>query len=271
MTAIEWTGPPGDFMFWLGTHEPSWLRRIRLPLFISTRRLERLKTLPIPIGPWALDSGGFTELKMFGEWRTTPEEYARRVDRYRAEMPNLAWVAPQDWMCEPFMLAKTGLTVADHQARTIRSVVELRDRLGTIVVPVLQGWEPDDYRRHADQYATAGIDLAEEPLVGLGSVCRRQATGEAEAIVWALHPIRLHGFGMKTEGLRRYGAGLASSDSMAWSYQARRRDPLPGHTHKSCANCIDYALTWRSRALTPPARPQIWGLESSTQNNQGEG
>lgn len=244
--------------FWLGTHEPSWLRHAGVPLFVSTRRLERLRTLPRAADPWALDSGGFTELAMHGRWLTTPAGYVARVRRYADEIGRLQWVAPQDWMCEPFMLAKTGLTVAQHQANTIRSFVELRQQLGTLVVPVLQGWDLDDYRRHADAYSAAGIDLDDEQLVGLGSVCRRQATGQAEAIVWALHPIRLHGFGMKTEGLRRYGAGLASADSMAWSYQARKRPPLPGCRHASCANCIRYALSWRQRVCATD-RPQLWG------------
>lgn len=245
--------------FWLGTHEPSWLRHSAVPLFVSTRRLQRLRRrLPEAVVPWALDSGGFTELSMFGEWQTTPAEYVARVGRYADEIGQLVWCAPQDWMCEPFMLARTGLSVAEHQARTVSNFLGLRQELGALVVPVLQGWARDDYLRHVDDYAAAGVDLEGEPLVGLGSVCRRQATGEAEAIVWSLQPLRLHGFGMKTEGLRRYGAGLASADSMAWSYQARKRDPLDGCTHRSCANCIRYAMAWRDRALDPGPRPQLW-------------
>ena len=50
-------------------------------------------------------------------------------------------------------------------------------------------------------------------------------------------------------GLRRVRGLLASADSMAWSFDARRTDPLPGHTHKSCANCLEYALRWREHAL----------------------
>lgn len=41
------------------------------------------------------------------------------------------------------------------------------------------------------------------PLVGLGSVCRRQDTAAADRIVRALQPLRLHGFGVKITGLRR--------------------------------------------------------------------
>lgn len=61
---------------YLGTHETSWLRSAGVPLFISHRRLARLKrTLPVAIAPWALDSGGFSELSLHGGWKTTPSEY----------------------------------------------------------------------------------------------------------------------------------------------------------------------------------------------------
>ena len=54
--------------FYLGTHHPSWLRKTDVPLFVSRRRLAGLKTLPRARGPWALDSGGFQELILHGEW-----------------------------------------------------------------------------------------------------------------------------------------------------------------------------------------------------------
>jgi hypothetical protein len=112
---------------------------------------------------------------------------------------------------------------------------------------VLQGWELDDYLRCVELYESVGVDLDREELVGLGSVCRRQNTAEAARIVRALDGLPLHGFGMKTSGLAVYADALASADSMAWSYRARRDHPLRGCTHKSCANCIRYARRWRKR------------------------
>jgi hypothetical protein len=64
--------------------------------------------------------------------------------------------------------------------------------------------------------------------------------------------LRLHAFGVKVAGLSRYGGYLMSTDSMAWSYAARRTAPLPGHSHRSCANCLTYALDWRDRLLRRP-------------------
>lgn len=247
--------------FYLGTGEPTWLNRIGVPLFVSARRIDGRcrRTLPRAVGRWALDSGGFTELDKFGRWETSEAAYVAQVRRYADEIGGLDWVAPQDWMCEPHMLTRTGLTVAEHQERTTASFLSLRQQLGPLVIPVLQGWERDDYLRHADAYTAAGVDLEVEPTVGLGSVCRRQATGEAEHIVWSLRPLRLHGFGMKTQGLHRYGAALASADSMAWSFTARRGSPMEGCTHRRCNHCPLFALAWRARVLEPAGQLGLFG------------
>jgi len=108
-------------------------------------------------------------------------------------------------------------------------------------------------------YQGAGVDLTTMPLVGLGSVCRRQATTEISLIVGELAALglRLHGFGVKRAGLAAYADGLASADSMAWSYHARRRPPLPGcKGHKNCANCLPYALAWRAQMLAILEQPR---------------
>lgn len=221
-----------------------------MPLFVSHRTLMGRKSFPRALHSWALDSGGFTELSMYGRWVTTSQAYARAVRRYQDEVGLLEWCAPQDWMCEPFMLAATGLTIADHQARTIDSYCILASH-GLPVVPVLQGWTLADYHAHVEQYDNAGIDLRTFHTVGLGSVCRRQGTDEIARIVWSLHDLGLplHGFGVKTRGLAAYHDALTSSDSLAWSYAARRSPPLPGCTHSSCANCMRYAVQWRSDLL----------------------
>jgi hypothetical protein len=238
--------------FYVGAHHPHWLATAPFPLFVSHRRLATRRTLPRAAMGWALDSGGFTELRLHGGWRTTGAEYVTAVRRYRDEIGSLEWAAPQDSMCEPFMLAKTGLTVREHQVRTVANYLELRSLAPDLpFVPVLQGWRRDDYHRCVELYQRAGVDLAAEPLVGVGSVCRRQATGEIEAIVHSLASlgIRLHGFGVKAGGLARYADCLVSADSLAWSFEARRTAPLPGCTHMNCANCVRYAAAWRERTL----------------------
>jgi hypothetical protein len=111
--------------FYLGTHQPNWLGHANVPLFVSHRRLANYVNLPRARTSWALDSGGFSEISMYGEWRTDPAEYVTHVDRYDYEIGNLDWAAPQDWMCEPWMVAKTGLSVRVHQERTVSNFVRL--------------------------------------------------------------------------------------------------------------------------------------------------
>lgn len=237
--------------FYLGTHQPQWLGRTSLPLFVSEARLRERKALPRAQAAWALDSGGFSQLFLHASWPEGSERvYVEHVRRYRDEIGQLEWAAPQDWMCEPFMVAKTGLSIAEHQDRTVRNYLTLREMDDSLpFVPVLQGFERDDYLRCIDRYERAGVRLAGR--VGIGTVCRRQGTREAEHIVRSIHDAipgaALHVFGAKTTGLSQYADALGSADSMAWSYHARRRPPMPGHTHKNCANCLPFAADWYER------------------------
>jgi hypothetical protein len=247
-------GPAGT-TFYLGCPEPSWLARVDVPLFVSHRRLSRRpgQRLPRALGSWALDSGGFSEIDQYGRWLTTPGAYVSAVRRYRDEIGGLLWAAPQDWMCEPRMLAKTGLTVADHQAKTVENYVRLRELAPDLpIIPVLQGWVLPDYLACVEQYARAGIDLAAAPVVGVGSVCRRQATGEIGHITGELAELglNLHGFGVKTQGLARYAENLVSADSMAWSKAARHEPRRAACSHRgNCASCLPYALDWRAQKI----------------------
>ncbi len=248
-------------LFYLGTHKPAWLGLAAfcdVPLFVSRRSLTGMRRLPRAQGTWALDSGGFTELALHGRWTLSAREYAADVRRFRDNVGGLAWAAPQDWMCEPIMLAKTGLNVEEHQRRTVDNFLELRSLAPDLpIVPVLQGWKITDYWHHADAYRSAGVALAREPVVGVGTVCRRQGTGVAETIMRSLanDGLRLHGFGFKAQGIAACSDVLASADSLAWSFHARKRAPLPGHDkpgpgrpkgHINCANCAEYALQWRA-------------------------
>lgn len=237
--------------FYLGTHRPHWLGYTDVPLFVSHRRLVAYKTLPRAMHDWALDSGAFTEITRHGRWTITPAEYAWHVRRYVQEVGRLQWAAPQDWMCEDFVLRRTGLSVAEHQQRTTDNYLELRDLASDLpFIPVLQGYRPDEYHRHVDAYDRAGVDLTREPLVGIGSVCKRQSTAEMGTILAGLTPIRLHGFGVKTTGLSLFKDMFCSADSMAWSYDGRM--PQGGSCsppHKYEQNCRAYALSWRRSLL----------------------
>jgi len=182
--------------FFLGSHMPGWLDLTTAPLYLSDRRLRDRKTLPVARGPWALDSGAFTELQKYGTWSRgpSPAEYAERVRRYRDRIGGMCWAAPQDWMCEPIVIRGgmvgrvrfigTKLTVAEHQRRTVANFLSLRSVAPDVpFIPVLQGQTRGDYLMCVHRYHDAGVDLSMEPVVGIGSVCRRQATGESAGII----------------------------------------------------------------------------------------
>lgn len=257
--------------FYLGTHMPSWLELTDVPLFVSAVRLRARGRWPAK-GRWALDSGGFSMLQKAGEWTGDDLTYAGEVDDWIDEVGEPDFATPRDWMCEREMLARTRKTIAEHQALTIESYVNLKAYKPHIPwMPVLQGWHPDDYRAHVEQYATAGIDLRLQPRVGVGSVCRRQGTHEGARVIRtvAAMGIRVHAFGVKVDGLRLYGDVIASADSMAWSYVARKRKiRLQGCHHprkaKTCSSCITWALEWhrtRIDGVNIPLQLRLTGFE----------
>lgn len=247
-------------MLYLGTHRPTWLRDPAMPaLFVSRTTLPRTRRYRAEV-PWAMDSGGFTELQRHGRWTIGAPEYADYSARVVDEVGSVAWVAPQDWMCEPQMIdggtigplrfVGTGLSLAEHQDRTVANLLELRALAPTVpFIPVLQGYALDDYLTCIDLYTAAGVDLTAEPVVGIGSICRRQAMGEAVHIVRTVaeQGIRLHGFGFKQAGIAAAWPWLVSADSMAWSYTARASKQRCSESRKSCSNCKHAALAWHRR------------------------
>jgi hypothetical protein len=209
--------------FYVGLHQPSDAKHFQ-HAFISVNRLG-VRVKPLGVGDWIMDSGAFTELSRHGRYRSSVEDYARAIHRW-AHDPTLTAVVAQDYMCEPFILAKTDLTVGEHQRLTIERYDQLRDLVGfTHVMPVLQGYAVSDYVRHIGMY---GDRLAEGHYVGVGSVCKRNVdVGAIDEILSAVKvrrpDLRLHGFGLKTTALASPAvrARLHSADSMAWSFAAR--------------------------------------------------
>ncbi len=240
-----------------------WLRHAHVPLCISAQVLRRRLHLPRARGRWILDSGGFTELAKHGRWTICAEEYATLIARADLRMgPHLQWAACQDWLCTPAIrtgtngFPGTGLSVDAHQHRTVQSVLDLQsllrpEGLQHLIAPVLQGETPEDYLRHVDLYASAGVDLQAAPAVGVGAIAHRQDDPAIRALCVELSRsgLRLHGFGVKTRGIPGLADTLTSADSMAWSMAARRATPLAGCDHARCTTCPVYAMQWRDSLL----------------------
>lgn len=214
--------------FFTGLHQPCDARHFDAS-FISVNRLRGRKK-PLQLGDWIMDSGAFTEVSRHGGYRHGVSEYAAEIRRWAENGSGrlLAAVA-QDFMCEPFIVQRTGLSVQRHQELTIeRYDALLREgTAGVYIMPVLQGFEPGDYVRHIGMY---GDRLAGGAWVGVGSVCKRngdprQVAAVLMAVRGARPDLKLHGFGLKKTALADslVRSMLHTADSMAWSFAARRQ------------------------------------------------
>lgn len=212
--------------FFCGLHQPSDAQHFAACLVSVTRLRDRKG--PFAVADWILDSGAFSELSLHGRYRESVAAYALQIRRWARNGRLLAAVA-QDYMCEPWILEKTGLSVRAHHALTIERYDGLRaaDVGGIYILPVLQGYAPGDYIQHLQQY---GARLAPGAWVGVGSVCKRNGSARAiEAVLDAIQAVRpdlrLHGFGLKATALTsaRVFDALHSADSLAWSYHARKQ------------------------------------------------
>lgn len=206
------------------------------------------------VGDWIMDSGAFTEVSTHGRYRSSVAEYAGEIRRWKNN-GNLLAAVSQDFMCEPFILQITGMTVAEHQRLTIeRYDGLLAEGTGVYIMPVLQGYAPQDYLRHIDLY---GERLGPGAWVGVGSVCKRNGDiGAIEEVLLAIHhrrpDLRLHGFGLKTTAL---SSGLVNqllhtADSMAWSFSARKQ----GRN----ANDWREAMAWSRRIESRPLQHPLY-------------
>jgi hypothetical protein len=210
-------------LFFVGLHQPSDAHLFDRSM-ISINRLEHRKS-DFSVNDWLLDSGAFTRIKT-GRGHLEADEYAAHILRWSA-CGNLLAAVTQDWMCEPFILNITGLTIKHHQELTTARFEALQGLLGGLVylMPVLQGYAPEEYVEYVEAY---GSLLQDGAWTGVGSVCKRNSSpSEIVAVLEAIRHVRpdlrLHGFGIKTTALAsaRVNHSLFSCDSMAWSLAAR--------------------------------------------------
>jgi hypothetical protein len=225
--------------FFVGLHQPSDARHFARAFISVNRMRERKKT--IGAGEWIMDSGAFTELATYGRYRHSVEHYANVINRWSVD-PALVAAVAQDYMCEAWIIQKTGLSLAEHQRLTIERYDALLPLVrGVYVMPVLQGYTGADYVSHVRQY---GPRLAHGAYAGVGSVCKRNADpGAIEAVLLAIKrarpDLRLHGFGLKTTALQSDAIRhmLESADSMAWSFAARRQGRNSNDWKEAVAFC----------------------------------
>ncbi|WP_234381164.1 DUF7221 family queuine tRNA-ribosyltransferase-like protein [Streptomyces sp. NRRL F-5122] len=121
--------------FYLTTHKRHWVRLTKVPLFLKSEHFVNAVKLDEARGPYAVDSGGFSELQRHGRWTRTPRQYIEDLRRIWECVGPYDWAAPQDWMCEdliihggtagPNVFVGTHLSVPEHIRRTVANFLEL--------------------------------------------------------------------------------------------------------------------------------------------------
>lgn len=244
--------------FYLGIFNPSKADFVDRAC-VSINVLERRRS--IAINNWILDCGGYTTILKYGKYPDNPETYARKINHW-SQYGNLVAAASQDWLCLPSHLERTGLTVDDHQRLTIERYEALDNLVSsTIILPTLQGLVATDYVSHLYQY---GNRLQFGQWVGVGSL-KGRSVESVEIVLAAIKShrpdLRLHGFGCGLEYLASSTIFqlLHSADSMAWSYNARRR--------KRKSDCTITATDYYRKATTRPVQLSLLVPGLSHANN----
>lgn len=255
-------------LFYTGLHQPSDAKHFARACISINRLIPRKKR----IGDCKVfgDSGAFTALLLNGRFIDTVAQLAAHWRRIiESGVADVEVIVAQDFMCEPFMLARTDATdvalarmrgrygpverrklVRIHQRWTIeRYDALLAENLPCLILPVLQGFDPVEYKTHVAMY---GDRLKPGHWTGVGSVCKRNANPAAILTVLstikAVRPdLRLHGFGVKLTSLKNAAirALLFTADSMAWSFSARKQG--------RSANDWREAIAFEQKVLGSPA------------------
>jgi hypothetical protein len=127
--------------FYVGLHQPSDARHFERS-FISVNRLRgaRGRKSAFTAGDWIMDGRASRRSRGTAAVPKPVSVYAAEIRRW-AGRGGLVATAAQDYMCEPYMLAKTGLAIADHQRLTVERYDALvtGDVGGVYIMPVLQG------------------------------------------------------------------------------------------------------------------------------------
>tara|TARA_Y100000593_G_scaffold94687_1_gene195127 strand:- start:2808 stop:3659 length:852 start_codon:yes stop_codon:yes gene_type:complete len=240
---------------------------------ISANALRGRKS-PLNVGRWMLDSGAFSQVTQYGDFTMSPKEYVELAVRFQ-DCGDLACIVTQDYMCEPQVIAhlkSMGIQASWrlHQRKTVdryKQILVEGDRQGLKVpiMPVLQGWEVEDYMEHwalyvgvnraldrksRNVYLPHGYNHDQPQWLGLGSTCKRNAKPTVVSQILDTLPwdyvneqddFRIHAFGLKTTALKHglIKDRLYSSDSFAYDFHAR----ISGQIRTRRAR-MDSAVRW---------------------------
>jgi len=234
-------------IFFTGIHNLTHASKVDYSFISINRLLKRKKDFKART--WIMDSGAFSQVLTLGDHLLSTRKYADQIKRW-SRCGILVRAVSQDYICIDSILEKLGRTVEEHQAMTIDRYKRLIKQTEVPIMPVLQGYDPEEYAKHVHDY---GSLLKEHEWVGVGSIARKNTNPELVLnILNAIHDVRpdlrLHGFGIKKTCLQDSAIRdqLFSADSMAWNFACRYGNRNPE----------DYkeALKFKKRIETMPVQ-----------------
>lgn len=159
--------------------------------------------------------GGFSLLNKFGDYPFTVGNALNLVARLSPD-----WYASMDYPCEPEISRRLGLL---ENMDRIRATVDMAFRMdalkdlvpGSELVPVIQGYTLQEYKRCVDLYEGLGLV---KPYMAVGSMCKRRSSGDLHDLIPKIFNHarsagceKLHFFGLKLS------PDLCDLDEFIWS------------------------------------------------------
>ncbi|QAY80302.1 hypothetical protein [Sphingosinicella sp. BN140058] len=221
-----------------------------------------------------LDSAGFHMMFAEGGYPWTPEQY---IFGLCAAYPWTRFSSLD--LCVEEEIAHNRHEVNERIAKTVRLNIKchtLAEEAGLLdrLMPVIQGANADDYLRCFERLHPF---IGDERLIGIGSMCRRKATGEdgIVSVVDALDRrlpkgVLIHMFGLKSDGAESVAnmtERVYSIDSQAYGVRARhiandRRKEDPEFS-KSNAFVAEVMASWYQGQVRRMDRPRARPIQNS--------
>ena len=199
----------------------SWARKM------NRAGVMRPPKLPDHVSHRAADCGGYVATFKWGDYRFSPQQYVDWLETWRPR-----WAATMDYCCEDEITSGKRGVVRERQQRTTEMAHRFWQDYGDAPwrwCPTVQGWQPEDYRRHARDLAPLIAEMsnhygpASDFRAGIGTLCRRADARTialiSEIVAEELPGIPLHLWGVKMTALRSRVAlprAVRSCDSAAW-------------------------------------------------------
>lgn len=171
-----------------------------------------------------IDSGGFQATTRWGlDYPYEPEDYFEWAESIGANH-----VAGMDYACEPELHDSTvdyrvALTIEAH-AHCLATYLD--GDYSFQFIPVLQGYDPEDYRECSRRFKQEGLDT---DYMAIGTVCKRKDPGAIERVLdvcddeFPNAEWHLFGATLRTYTNKRLWGRFRSSDTAAWNWGAESK------------------------------------------------